>query len=159
MSVMLSHTLVWLLTSLEAIPTVLLLLCTVSCYIECVAHLTHTQAYTYTHKHNIMSVIHTLIVQPTISLDILNYTHFIDGTARLPCPVSSNPPSTFQWRLGENMTELQGPRYQVDSIDGTLTITQLRIPDTNTYHCVATNYLGSDTAATTITVEGMYTCM
>ena len=101
-------------------------------------------------------MIHTPVVQPIISLDILNYTHFIDDTATLPCPVSSNPPSTFQWRLGVNMTELQqGPRYQVDPIDGTLTITQLKIPDTNIYHCVATNYLNSDTAATTITVQGM----
>ena len=98
----------------------------------------------------------TLIVRPTISLDILNYTHFIDDTATLPCPVSSNPPSTFQWRLGVNMTELQGPRYQVDPTDGTLTITQLKIPDTNIYHCMATNYLNSDTATTAITVEGMY---
>ena len=53
------------------------------------------------------------------------------------------------------MMELEEPRYQVDPTDGTLTITQLKIPDTNIYHCVATNYLSSDTAATTIIVEGM----
>ena len=53
------------------------------------------------------------------------------------------------------MTELQGSRYQVDS-SGTLTITQLKLPDSDTYHCIATNYLSSDVATTTIVVEGTY---
>jgi len=99
-----------------------------------------------------MSLIITLIVRPTISLEILNYTHFIDDTTTLPCPVSSNPSSTIEWRVGMNMTELQD---QVDS-NGTLTIRQLKIPDSNTYHCIATNYLSNDTAATTVIVEGTY---
>ena len=54
-----------------------------------------------------------------------------------------------------NMTKLQGPRYQNDS-NGTLIITQLKIADSNTYYCIATNYLSNDTAATTVTVEGTY---
>ena len=54
------------------------------------------------------------------------------------------------------MAELQeGSKYQIDPVDGTLTIRGLRISDTNVYHCIATNYLNNDTAATTITVEGM----
>ena len=98
----------------------------------------------------------TLIVRPTISLEIFNYTHFIDETAILPCPVDSNPYATFEWRLGMNMAELQGSKYQVDPNDGTLTITQLRISDSNVYHCIATNYLSSDIATTTVIVQGIY---
>lgn len=54
------------------------------------------------------------------------------------------------------MTELQGSRYHVDPANGILTITDLRISDTNIYHCIATNYINSDTAVTAITVEGSY---
>ena len=96
----------------------------------------------------------TLIVRPVITLEIYNYTHFIDETAILPCPVDSNPNATFEWRVGMNMAEMQGSKYQVDPTDGTLIITQLRISDSNTYHCIATNYLSSDIATTTIIVEG-----
>ena len=98
-------------------------------------------------------IIITLIVRPTISLEILNYTHFIDDTTTLPCPVSSNPSSTIEWRMGVNMTKLQGS--QNDS-SGNLTIRHLKIADSNTYYCIATNYLGSDIAATTVIVEGTY---
>ena len=57
------------------------------------------------------------------------------------------------------MTALEDSRFQVDNVTGTLTITNLRIPDSNTYHCTATNYIGSDTSVTTVTVQGMYVCM
>ena len=123
----------------------------------------HIHKLTYTYTHTVvweLHVIHfpvTLIVRPTISLEVFNYTHFIDETAILPCPVDSNPYATFEWRLGTSMAELQlGSKYQVDHSDGTLTITRLRLSDSNVYHCIATNYLSSDTATTTIIVEGIY---
>ena len=96
------------------------------------------------------------VVQPMINLEVTEYTHFIEETATLPCPTSSDPPASYQWNVGTDRIPLNDrTKYQIDDVSGSLNITQLEIGDSNIYHCTATNYVGDDTAGTMLTVEGM----
>jgi len=98
-------------------------------------------------------------VQPTINLEVTEYTHFIEETATLPCPTGGNPPASHQWRMGTDRISISdGTKYQIDPISGSLNITQLEIRDSGIYYCTATNYVGDATASTVLTVEGMNEC-
>ena len=91
-----------------------------------------------------------------INLEVTEYSHFIEENATLSCPTSSNPSASYEWRMESNRTVISnGTKYQIDSVTGTLIIAQLEIIDSDVYYCRAINYVGDDTAATMLTVEGM----
>ena len=109
----------------------------------------------YNKTKEVMYNMYIFVVQPTINLEVTEYSHVIDEIATLPCPTSSDPPASYRWSVGTNRIPLHADnKYQMDNVTGTLNIAQLEIGDSDVYYCTATNYVGDDTASTMLIVEG-----
>lgn len=66
------------------------------------------------------------------------------------CVAHGSHPITYQWtRVGRAVLS---SKAKIN--DGLLTISPLKVTDSGTYKCVATNHIGTSEAFTTVTVKG-----
>ncbi|XP_066495851.1 roundabout homolog 3 isoform X2 [Tiliqua scincoides] len=83
-------------------------------------------------------------IPPIIRRGPTNQTLAIDSVAQLPCHVTGNPLPSIQWLKDGQRIVGSDPRISLLD-NGTLQITNLQIPDSGLYVCIATSSTGETT--------------
>ena len=108
------------------------------------------------------AIMKSLLVAPTINLELLNQIQDERGAASFTCQATGEPVPTISWYFNSasvNVTNTMKYTISETPVDTTtissiLTIMSMESSDVGTYTCNATNVVSSDTSSGVLTVNG-----
>ncbi len=83
----------------------------------------------------------------------------VDATVRLKCPISSSPPTMYEWYKDNEKIDYTWERYKTKQDSKWLRIKRANEDDTGVYVCKAVNGFGSETVRIELIVIGKADCL